>query len=140
VKQAIDNNLALGKILYTDSTHLKANANKNKYEEKYIKVEVKEYVDDLENAINEDRINHGKKTLKKKEHEPEIKKFKSSITDPDSGFMHRDRKPKGFFYLEHRTVDAENNIITGVNVTPGNINDATPYLQILDEQIEKYGF
>ncbi|QXM06250.1 transposase [Crassaminicella indica] len=140
VKQAIDNNLVLGKILYTDSTHLKANANKNKYEEKYIKVEVKEYVDDLENAINEDRINHGKKPLKKKEHEPEIKRIKSSITDPDSGFMHRDRKPKGFFYLEHRTVDAENNIITGVNVTPGNINDATPYLQILDEQIEKYGF
>nr|WP_255547700.1 IS1182 family transposase [Crassaminicella indica] len=140
VKQAIDNNLVLGKILYTDSTHLKANANKNKYEEKYIKVEVKEYVDDLENAINEDRINHGKKPLKKKNMKPEIKRIKSSITDPDSGFMHRDRKPKGFFYLEHRTVDAENNIITGVNVTPGNINDATPYLQILDEQIEKYGF
>jgi len=54
--------------------------------------------------------------------------------------MHRDRKPKGFFYLEHRTVDAENNIITGVNVTPGNINDATPYLKILDEQIKKYDF
>jgi transposase len=66
VKQAIDNNLVIGKILYTDSTHLKANANKNKFEEKYIKVEVKEYVEDLENAVNEDRIKHGKKPLKKK--------------------------------------------------------------------------
>lgn len=52
--------------------------------------------------------------------------------------MHRDRKPQGFYYLEHRTVDAENNIITGVNITPGNVNDATPYLGILDEQISKY--
>ncbi|WP_432405073.1 IS1182 family transposase [Wukongibacter sp. M2B1] len=140
VQQAINHNLVVGKILYTDSTHLKANANKSKHEEKYIEVEVKDYIEDLENAVNEDRIKHDKKPLKKKEHKPEVKRIKSSTTDPDSGFMHRDRKPKGFFYLEHRTVDAENNIITGVNVTPGNINDATPYLKILDEQIEKYDF
>jgi len=27
-----------------------------------------------------------------------------SRTDPDSGYMVRDGKPKGFFYLDHRTV------------------------------------
>lgn len=140
LNQAIKHNLVVGKILYTDSTHLKANASKNKFEEKHIMKEVKDYIYDLEDSVNEDRIKHDKKPLKKKEYKPKEKRIKSSTTDPDSGFMHRDRKPKGFFYLEHRTVDAENNIITNVHVTPGNVNDATPYLNILDNQIEKYGF
>lgn len=54
--------------------------------------------------------------------------------------MHRDRKPKGFFYLDHRTVDAKANIITDVFVTPGNTNDVKPYINRLDTQIEKFGF
>jgi len=66
VQQAINHKLVVGKILYTDSTHLKANASKNKFEEKFIVVEAKEYIEDLEKAVNEDRINHGKEPLKKK--------------------------------------------------------------------------
>lgn len=66
VQQAMNHKLVVGKILYTDSTHLKANASKCKHEEKYIELEVKDYIEDLENAINEDRVKHGKKPLKKK--------------------------------------------------------------------------
>lgn len=50
--------------MYSDSNHLKANANKNKYVEKTAKVESQDYISDLNNAINEDRIAHGKKPLK----------------------------------------------------------------------------
>ena len=52
VRQAMAKGLVGGKILYSDSTHLKANANKNKYVEKQAKVEAKEYIDDLNKAIN----------------------------------------------------------------------------------------
>lgn len=54
--------------------------------------------------------------------------------------MFRDGKPKGFFYLDHRTVDSQNNIITDVHITPGNVNDVAPYLNRLDVQKEKFGF
>jgi len=54
--------------------------------------------------------------------------------------MFRDRKPKGFFYLEHRTVDSQNNIITDVHITAGNVNDVDPYFERLDFQREKFGF
>ena len=64
LKQAIEHNLVDGKILYTDSTHLKANANKNKFVEDTVKVEAQEYIRELNNAINEDRAKHGKKPLK----------------------------------------------------------------------------
>ena len=57
-----------------------------------------------------------------------------------SGFMHRDGKPQGFFYLDHRTVDSKHNIISGVFATPGNTNDVKPYLGRLKRQIETFGF
>ena len=64
LQQAIDHRLVDGKILYTDSTHLKANANKNKYTEEIVKVEAQSYINDLNEAINKDRASHGKKPLK----------------------------------------------------------------------------
>lgn len=66
VFQAIELGFVKGKILYTDSTHLKANANKNKFEIKEVEKTVKEYIEDLNEAVTEDRVNHNKKVLKKK--------------------------------------------------------------------------
>lgn len=54
--------------------------------------------------------------------------------------MVRDGKPKGFFYLDHRTVDIKYNIITDVHVTAGNVSDVDPYLSRLDRQIERFHF
>ena len=152
VRQAIAAGLVSGKTLYSDSTHLKANANKNKFENITIEVTPKAYLKELDKAIAEDRKKHGKKPLKKKggdddggsgsesSKEPETKQIKSSKTDPESGFMHRDGKPQGFFYLDHRTVDKRANIITDVYVTPGNVNDVDPYIERLKVQIEKFKF
>ena len=164
VRQAMKYGLVGGKVLYSDSTHLKANANKNKFTEREVQKETQDYIKDLNKAINEDRALHGKKPLKfngdeQKELEEEekenyfddesgtggsaageTKKIKESTTDPESGFMHRDGKPKGFFYLDHRTVDSKANIITDVFVTPGNVNDVKPYLSRLKAQIEKFKF
>lgn len=70
----------------------------------------------------------------------ESKEIKVSTTDPESGYMVRDGKPKGFFYLDHRTVDGKSNIITDVYVTPGNVNDVDPYVDRLETQIKKFNF
>lgn len=53
--------------------------------------------------------------------------------------MTRDRKPKGFFYLNHVTVDSKHNIILDAYVTPGNVHDSIPYLERLDIIDAKYG-
>jgi len=63
-----------------------------------------------------------------------------STTDPDSGFLMRDGKPRGFFYLDHRTVDTKCNIITDTFVTAGNVSDSEPYLERLQAQKEKFHF
>lgn len=54
--------------------------------------------------------------------------------------MVRDGKPKGFFYLDHRTVDSKNNIIVDVHATAGNINDVDPYVGRLDRIIDMFHF
>lgn len=63
-----------------------------------------------------------------------------SRTDPDAGYMYRDQKPEGFFWLAHRTVDAKHNFIVDVHVTPGNVSDSTVYLNRLDHVLERFHF
>lgn len=70
----------------------------------------------------------------------EEKEIRISTTDPDSGYMVREGKPEGFFYLDHRTVDGKYNFITDVFVTPGNVHDSIPYLERLDRQISRFDF
>ena len=52
--------------------------------------------------------------------------------------MHRDQKPQGFFYLDHRTVDGKHNLIVDTHITPGNINDSQPYIERLDATLAKF--
>ena len=53
--------------------------------------------------------------------------------------MVRDEKPKGFFYLDHRTVDGKVGIIADSYATPGNVHDSQPYLSRLDRQGKRFG-
>jgi transposase len=140
VLQATRRKMVDGTVLYTDSTHLKANANKHKYELKDVQKSTRDYLGALEEDVTKDREAHGKKPLAAKELTPEIKETKVSTTDPDSGYMVREGKPEGFFYLDHRTVDSRYSIITDTFVTAGNVHDSIPYLDRLDRQRERFGF
>jgi len=140
VLQAIAHGLVDGTVLYTDSTHLKANANKNKYDLAVVAKSRAEYWDALDAAVEGDRATHGLKPLKARERTPPEKETKISRTDPESGYMVRDGKPKGFFYLDHRTVDGRHGIITDTYTTPANVHDSIVYLSRLDRQRERFQF
>ena len=129
---AMENKLVSGKIFYTDSTHIRANASNSKYtnEEKETIITEDE---SLLALINDKRVSKGQKPLKPADDKVVRKNTKISTTDPSSGYMHRDRKPVGFYHLVHGTVDGENNIILGLRVTPGNVHDSTVYIENLDE-------
>lgn len=61
VRLAIQHRMVGGRVLISDSTHLKANANKRKFKKHVIEKSSRAYLSDLEAAINEDREAHGKK-------------------------------------------------------------------------------
>ena len=138
VKQAIKYNLVDGTTFYTDSTHKKASANKNKFEE-IIEEVVKERKEWLEEEINEERRKNGYKEFEYKD-ETEEKKIKISTTDSESGYYHRDNKEKGFMYLDHRTVDHKCNIIVDCHITKGNVHDSQPYIKRLEYIMKTFGF
>ena len=159
LRQCIAKGLVGGAILYTDSTHIKAKANKHK--KKLITVEQtpKAYLEELEEQVNLDRKVLGKKPFDRSEDQKDgqsddsddndkkggksggggTTKRMESTTDPESGQQSRDGKPDGFHYSEHRTVDSKNNVIVNVHVEPANINDVTPMPEILREIRERLG-
>lgn len=139
VQQAMEKGLIGGEVLFTDSTHLKANANKHRHTVHEVEQSPMAYLGELNEAIDEDRKAHGKAPLKTADKPAPSKPTKISTTDPDAGYMVRDQKPEGFFYLDHRTVDGKHNLITDTHVTPGNVHDSRPYLERLDRQHERFG-
>lgn len=140
VFQAMKHKLVGGHTFYTDSTHLKANANKKHFEVVQVTQSRQAYLDELDKAVEADRLAHGKKPLPPEKTQVDTREIKQSTADPDSGYMVRDNKPKGFFYLDHRTVDSRCNIITDVHVTAGNVHDAVPYLARLDRLTSRFHF
>ena len=138
VEQAIKYGLVKGETFFTDSTHKKANANKNKFHQEIQEV-VHQRREWLEKEINEERKKQGKKEFEFKE-KIEKKEVKVSDTDEESGYYHRDNKEKGFMYLDHRTVDSKCNIIVDCHITKGNVHDSKPYIERMEYIKKKYGF
>ena len=145
LKQCMDKGLVGGAILYTDSTHIKAKANKHRKALLTVDTSPKEYMEELDEQIDLDRESLNKKPFDRNDNDPDpptgggMAKRMISLTDPDSGQQTREGKPDGFHYSEHRTVDSKNNVIVNVHVEPANVNDITPVPTILKEIQQRLG-
>ena len=142
VEQAIEHKLIGGRVFYTDSTHLKASANKRHFDLHQVEQTPAAYLAELEAAVDTDRAANGKSPLKRDDDDtpPPTKEVKISPVDPDAGYMVRDEKPTGFFYLDHRTVDGVHSLITDTFVTAANVHDSQPYLARLDRMRKRFNF
>ena len=67
LRQAMEKGLVGGTILYTDSTHIKAKANKHKKTTVVVERTPKAYLEELDEAIERDRKELGKKPFEKKD-------------------------------------------------------------------------
>lgn len=141
VEQAIGHGLIGGRVLYSDSTHLKASANKRRFNAHQVQHKPAHYLAELNAAVEADREAHGKKPLPPDDDDsnPPTKEVKVSPVDPDAGYMVREGKPTGFFYLDHRTVDGVHALIVDTFVTPATVHDSQPYLARLDHVRERFG-
>lgn len=61
VLQAVQHRMVGGRVLVSDSTHIKANANKNKFTKRQVLQNTKDYLKELDAAVDSDRKSHGKK-------------------------------------------------------------------------------
>lgn len=143
LRQAIQKGLVAGKVLYTDSTHIKAKANKHKKRTVQVDITPKAYLTQLDAQIDADRQALGKSPFDRDDDDPStppVREIQQSKNDPDSGQLHKEGKPDGFHYSEHRTVDSRNNVIVNVRVTPANVNDVDPLSEQLEDIKRRLGY
>jgi transposase len=151
VRLCIKENIVAGKLLLTDSTHIKANASKERHETILLYEGPNEYnrrldlrAKALAYKVKENNPNSKRNTFggdaKSEDYLVKQKMQIKSTTDPETGYLGRTGKPKGFHYLNHQSQDSKYGIITDVYVTPGNVNDFIPYIDRLKVQKEKFGF
>jgi transposase len=135
VEKCIEIGLVTGKILLTDSTHIRANAANDKSETVVVQQEPSDYMRKLDEAALADG-------LIKELGEPKFveKEVTKSVTDPDCGMLGRPGKPSGFHYLNHQTIDGDSGIITDVHITPANAADHSQHAPRVNYQIDKFGF
>lgn len=140
VRQCVEAGLVSGRVVGTDSTHVKACA--SRASEYLAEVEEEpgvywERLDQYEELAQEEleektgrRQEKRTKQIKRDRRHPHRR---ASRTDPEAGYLNRPGKPKGMHYLSHQTVDTDHGIILDVAVTSGDVSDAAPYL----DQIER---
>jgi transposase len=137
LKEAMNKGLVDPSVAFIDSTHVKANANKKKYDKKVVRVETRNYQSQLDDEINIDREEHGKKAFPPQNKE-EKKEIKVSTTDPDSGYYVKDEREKLFAYSFHTASDSKG-FILGAIVTGGNVHDSRMLDQLVTQVTNKVG-
>lgn len=139
LKEAAEKKLISAEHVFVDSTHVKASANKRKFEKKVVRKETRTYQERLQEEINQDREDHGKKTFPPDKFEKEEKKeIKESTTDPESGYYVKDERTKQFAYSFHAAAD-RNGFVLGTMVTPGNTHDSQILEPLVGKVIERVG-
>lgn len=125
LKHVGDHNLLRAEHVFVDSTHVKASANKRRFEKKVVRKETRAYQSLLEAEINQDREDHGKKPFPPDKFPPQEqeKEIKESLTDPESGYYVKDERTRQFAYSFHAVSD-RHGFVLGAQVTPGNVHDS----------------
>lgn len=133
LKEIADKGLLGADHVFIDSTHVKASANKRKFKKKMVRKETRAYEAKLQEELNQDRVDHGKRPFPPEKFEKEEwKEIKESTTDPDSGYYVKDERTKQFAYSFHAATD-KRGFVLGSIVTPGNVHDS----HVLQPLVEK---
>ena len=139
VHQCVEKGLVSGRVVGTDSTHVRANASRTSEELVEVVEEAGVYWEKLD-AYEEEGLERlaaqigkrRKKRVKQIKRDNRRSHKRVSRTDPEAGHLKRPGKPEGPHYLSHQAVDSDYGIIVGQTVTPGDVNDSAPYLDLME--------
>ena len=136
LRLCVDAGLVSGRLLLTDSSHVKANASQTSKTKVMVERETKAYFERLDAYEAEERERLEMPGITRKTPKPKQTEQTKSTTDAETGWLCRPGKPEGFHYLAHQTIDAENGIIVDVVATAGNVSDHVPYLEQINRSVE----
>ena len=143
LNKAVNNRMLDPTAIFIDGTHIKASANKKKFQKEQVAKAAKIYDQQLREEINAEREKLGKKPIEDDDEDDKpsgggTAEKTVSTTDPDSGMFVKGEHERQFAYEAHTACDSRG-FILGVEVTAGNIHDSVAWDSLYDKVTGKFG-
>ena len=143
LNKALNNRMVDPSMIFIDGTHIKASANKKKFQKEQVAKAAKVYEEQLRKEVSEEREKLGKKVNDDDDDENKgssgggtVEKTVSK-TDPDCGMFVKGAHERQFAYEAHTACD-KHGIVLGVEVTAGNVSDSVAWDAVYDQVTEKF--
>lgn len=146
LNKALNNRMVDPSVIFIDGTHIKASANKKKFQKEQVAKAAKVYSGQLRREVNAEREKLGKKPIEEDEDDDngpkppaggETVEKTVSTTDPDSGMFAKGEHERQFAYEAHTVCD-QRGFVLGVEVTAGNVHDSVAWDKVYDEVTGKF--
>ena len=143
LNKALNNRMVDPSTIFIDGTHIKASANKKKFQKQQVAQAAKVYAGQLRREVNAEREKLGKKPIEEEadDNDPPaggVTKEKTvSTTDPDCGMFVKGEHERQFAYEAHTACD-NLGFVLGVKVTAGNVHDSVAWDAVYDDVTHKY--
>ena len=140
LNKALNNRMIDPSTIFIDGTHIKASANKKKFQKEQVAKAAKVYSGQLRREVNAEREKLGKKPIEDDEDDRSdgdegtqatVEKTVST-TDPDCGMFVKGEHERQFAYEAHTACDKKG-FVLGVEVTAGNVHDSVAWDKVYDE-------
>lgn len=138
LNKALNNRMVDPSTIFIDGTHIKASANKKKFQKQQVAQAAKVYSGQLREEVNAEREKLGKKPIEDDEDDNDpssgggTKEKTVSTTDPDCGMFVKGEHERQFAYEAHTACD-NHGFILGVEVTAGNVHDSVAWDAVYDD-------
>ncbi len=144
LNKALNNRMVDPSVIFIDGTHIKASANKKKFQKEKVAKTAKIYSQQLREEVNAEREELGKKPIEEDDEDNNdtpkgggtIEKTVST-TDPDSGMFVKGEHERQFAYEAHTACD-RHGIVLGVEITAGNVHDSVAWDKVYDTVTSKH--
>ena len=142
LNKALNNRMVDPSAIFIDGTHIKASANKKKYQKQKVAETAKVYTEQLRQEVNQEREKLGKAPIEDdSDDDPPPggtgREKTVSTTDPDCGMFVKGEHERQFAYEAHTACD-KHGMVLSVAVTAGNVHDSVAWDEVYDEVTSKF--
>ena len=141
LNKALNNHMVDSSMVFIDGTHIKASANKKKYQKEQVAKAARVYAKRLREEVNEERAKLGKPPVEEEDDDGHggggTTEQVVSTTDPECGMYHKGEHEKQFAYEAHTVCD-RHGMVLGVKVTAGNVHDSVAWDEVYEQAARRF--
>ena len=141
LNKALNNHMVDSSMVFIDGTHIKASANKKKYQKEQVAKAARVYAKRLREEVNEERAKLGKPPVEEEDDDGHggggTTEQVVSTTDPECGMYHKGEHERQFAYEAHTVCD-RHGMVLGVKVTAGNVHDSVAWDEVYEQTARRF--